>query len=142
MWQANFTTTTDVPAETLYRALTDFNAWNQWDDGIEYTQLLGEAKTGGEFMLKPKGGPAVKITIEKMWPFEIIDVAHLPLAKMRTVHKYVREGDITHIYMEVQIWGALGFLWRKIIGENQIKDAAIQTQALIEYAREEYSEAA
>ena len=142
MWQANFHTTTDVPAENLYRAITDFNAWNKWDDGIEHTQLLGDAKTGGAFMLKPKGGPVVKITIEKMWPFEVIDVAHLPLAKMRTVHKYERIGDITHVRMAVQIWGPLGFLWRKIIGENQIKDAPAQTKAFIEYAREEYKVAA
>ena len=135
MWQANFQTTTDVPAENLYRAITDFNAWNKWDQGIEHTQLIGEAKVGSKFILKPKGGPAVKITIEKMWPYEVIDVAHLPLAKMRTVHKYARVGDITHIHMDVQIWGLLGFVWRKIIGEGQIKDAALQTQALIDYAR-------
>ncbi|GGY64517.1 hypothetical protein GCM10011613_05360 [Cellvibrio zantedeschiae] len=135
MWQANFQTTTDVPAENLYRAITDFNAWNKWDDGIECTQLIGEAKTGSVVMLKPKGGPSVKLTIEKMWPYEVIDVAHLPLAKMRTVHKYVRVGDTTHIHMELQIWGPLGFVWRKIIGENQIKDAATQTKALIDYAR-------
>jgi hypothetical protein len=135
MWQANFKTTTDVSAEKLYRAITDFNGWNRWDDGIEYTKLISEAKTGGEFILKPKGGPAVKITIEKMWPFEVIDVAHLPLAKMRTVHKYERIGDTTHISMKIEIWGVLGFLWRKIIGENQIKDAECQAAAFVEYAR-------
>jgi hypothetical protein len=47
MWQASFQTTTDVPAENLYRAITDFNAWNKWDHGIEYTTLLGEATAGG-----------------------------------------------------------------------------------------------
>lgn len=135
MWQANFKTTTDVPAENLYRAITDFNAWHKWDQGIEHTQLIGDAKTGGKFILKPKCGPAVKITIEKMWPFELIDVAHLPFAKMRTVYKYERIGDVTHITMDLQIWGALGFLWRKIIGENQIKEAAVQTKAFINYAR-------
>ncbi len=135
MWQANFKTTTDVSAEKLYRAMTDFNAWSKWDKGIEYTQLIGEAKTGSTFVLKPKGGPSVKMTIEKMWPFEIIDVAHLPFAKMRTVHRYERIGDTTHISMELQIWGLLGFLWRRIIGDGQIKEAAMQTNALVEYAR-------
>ena len=142
MWQATYTTTTDVPPENLYCAITDFNTWAKWDSGIEYTQLLGDAKAGGEFMLKPKGGPAVKITIEKMWPYELVDLAHLPLAKMRSIHKYERIGDTTHIHMEIQVWGALGFLWRKVIGENQIKEAATQTQALIKYAREEFAEAA
>ena len=51
------------------------------------------------------------------------------------VHEYVRVGDVTHIHMDLQIWGLLGFVWRKIIGENHIKDAAVQTQALIDYAR-------
>lgn len=135
MWQANFTTTTDVPAENLYRAITDFNAWHRWDEGIEYTQLQGAAKAGSQFVLKPKGGPAVKITIEKMWPYEMVDVAHLPLAKMRTIHKYERIGDKTHINMQLQIWGPLGFVWRKLIGENQIKEAEQQTRALVAYAR-------
>ncbi len=135
MWQANFQTTTDVPAENLYRAITDFNAWSRWDTGIEHTRLIGAAKTGSVVMLKPKGGPTLKLTIEKMWPFEVIDVAHLPLAKMRTVHKYVRVGDTTHVYVQLQIWGVLGFVWRRIIGESQMKGAANQTQALIEYAR-------
>jgi len=135
MWQAHFTTTTDVPAENLYRAITDFNAWHRWDDGIEYTQLQGSPKIGSQFVLKPKGGPEVKITIEKMWPYEVVDVAHLPLAKMRTIHKYERIGDTTHIKMQLQIWGPLGFVWRKLIGENQIKDAEQQTRALVEYAR-------
>lgn len=135
MWQANFKTTTDVSAEKLYKTITDFNAWSRWDDGIEYTRLIGEPKIGGEFMLKPKGAPEIKITIEKMWPFEVIDVAHLPLAKMRTIHKYERIGDTTHISMKIEIWGALGFLWRKIIGENQIKEAQEQTVAFVEYAR-------
>jgi hypothetical protein len=97
--------------------------------------VLGEATAGGAFMLKPKCRPAVKMTIEKMWLFEVVDVAHLPFAKMRTSHKYKRIGDTTHIFMDVQIWGALGFLWQKMIGESHIKDAPIQTQALIEYAR-------
>lgn len=135
MWQAKFQTTTDVPAEDLYRVITDFDGWNKWDQGIEHTRLMSEPKVGGVFMLKPKGGPSVKITIEKMWPYEVIDVAHLPLAKMRTSHKYVRVGDITHIQMELQIWGLLGFFWRKILGENQLKEAAEQTRALIRYAR-------
>jgi hypothetical protein len=51
------------------------------------------------------------------------------------VHKYVRVGDTTHIHMDLQIWGLLGFVWRKIIGENHIKDAAVLTQAFIDYAR-------
>lgn len=136
MWQSSYTTQTDVPAEQLYRAITNFNNWANWDEGLEYTQLTGQAVTGGHFVLKPKGGPLVKMTIEKMWPYEVVDVAHLPFAKMRTTHKYVTEGDKTLVHMEVQIWGLLGFLWRKIIGENQIKDAPAQTEAFIAYARQ------
>ena len=135
MWQANFQTTTDISADKLYKAITSVEDWSKWDKGIEYTRLIDDVKVGSDFVLKPKDGPEVKLTITKLWPHEMVDVAHLPLAKMTTTHKYMRIGDKTHIYFAIEITGFLGFLWRKIIGENQIKEAQEQTTALINYAR-------
>ncbi|RZA06478.1 MAG: hypothetical protein EOO68_04885 [Moraxellaceae bacterium] len=135
MWQANFQTTTDISAEQLYKAITSIENWHQWDKGIEYTRLPDGPKVGSIFLLKPKDGPEVKITITKMWPFEMVEVAHLPLAKMKTTHKYIRLGDKTHIYIAIEITGLLAFLWRKVIGENQMREAGNQTTALINYAR-------
>lgn len=135
MWQAKYETTTDVPAEKLFRAISDINNWGKWDDGLESTKLEGIAREGAEFTLKPKGGPNVKLTIDEIRPYRLVDTAHLFLAKMRTSHEYVQSGGQTIIHFQVEVWGLMGFFWRKVVGENQIKDAAAQTQALINYAR-------
>ena len=135
MWQAKYETTTDVPAEKLFRAITDINNWNKWDEGLESTKLEGIARAGAEFALKPKGGPNVKLTIDEIRPYCLVDTAHLFLGKMRTSHEYVQNGGQTIIRFQVEVWGLMGFFWRKVIGENQIKEAAAQTQALISYSR-------
>ena len=135
MWQDKYETTTDVPAEKLFRAITDINNWSKWDDGLESTKLEGVARVGAAFTLKPKGGPNVKLTIDEIRPYCLVDTAHLFLAKMRTSHEYVQNGDRTAICFQVEVWGLMGFFWRKVAGENQIKGATAQTQALINYAR-------
>lgn len=61
MWQGQYKTITDVPAELLFSAITDINNWSKWDDGLEFTKLEGAAKQGAAFLLKPKGGPRVRI---------------------------------------------------------------------------------
>jgi uncharacterized protein YndB with AHSA1/START domain len=135
MWQAKYETTTDVPAEKLFRAISDVNNWSKWDDGLESTKLEGDAREGAEFTLKPKGGPNVELTIDEIRPYRLVDTAHLFLAKMRTSHEYVQNGDRTTVRFQVEVWGLMGFFWRKVVGENQIKEAATQTRALIDYAR-------
>ena len=135
MWKGKYETITDVTAEKLFLAISDINNWNKWDDGLESTKLTGTAKQGVAFTLKSKGGPNVKLTIDDIRPYCLVDTAHLFLAKMRTSHEYVQNGDRTTISFQVEVWGLMGFFWRKVVGENQIKEAAAQTQALIDYAR-------
>ncbi len=135
MWQGQYETTTDVPAEKLFRVIADINCWNKWDDGVESTKLEGIARAGAAFMLKPKGGPNVHLTIDEIRPYCLVDTAHLFFAKMRTSHEYTQKDGRTTIHFQVEVWGVLGFFWRKVVAENQIKEAAAQTQALIEYAR-------
>lgn len=135
MWQAQYEMTTDVPAEKLYRAICDINSWNKWDEELEWTKLEGIAQVGAGFTLKPKGGPKMKLTIDEMCPYRQVDTAHLFLGKLRNSHEYVQSGDKTIVRFKAETWGVLGFFWRKVIGENQIKGAAKQTQALIHYAR-------
>jgi hypothetical protein len=136
MWQGKYETTTDVPAEKLFRAISDINNWNKWDDGLESTKLTGIAKQGAAFTLRPKGGPNVKLTIDEIRPHRLVDTAHLFFAKMRTSHEYVQNKDRTMICFQIEVWGLRGLFWRKVVAENQIKEAAAQTQALISYARD------
>ncbi len=68
MWQSQYEITTDVTPVALYRAIADINNWSKWDSGLEYTHLEGPAKPGAPFVLKPRGGPKVKMTIDELRP--------------------------------------------------------------------------
>jgi hypothetical protein len=135
MWQAQYETTTEVAAEKLFRAITDINNWSKWDASLESTKLDGVARQGAAFTLKPRGGPNVKLTIDEIRPYCLVDTAHLFLARMRTSHEYVQNGNLTTIHFKIEVWGILGYFWRKVVGENQIREAAAQTRALVDYAR-------
>ncbi len=135
MWQGKYETTTDVPAEKLFSVICDINNWSKWDKELESTKLEGLAKQGATFTLKPKGGPTVKLTIDEIRPYRHVDTAHLFLGKVRTTHEYVQNGKQTSILFQVEVWGLLGFFWRKLIGENMIKGAEVQNQAFTDFAR-------
>jgi hypothetical protein len=93
MWQAQYETTTDVPAEKLFCAITDINNGNKWDDGLEFTELEGAVIQGASFVLKPKGGPNMRMTIDEIRPYLLVDTAPLFLAKKQTAAlvRYARE---------------------------------------------------
>ncbi len=135
MWKAQYEMTTDVTPAALYRAITDVNNWSKWDSGLEYTRLEGDVKPGAAFVLKPKGGPKVQMTIDEVRPYVLVDTAHLLGAKMRTTHEYVAAGGQTTIRFAIEVSGPLGFLWRKVVGENQIREARAQLTAFVAHAR-------
>lgn len=135
MWKAQYEMFSDVPAQALFDAITDIDNWNAWDAGLEYTRLQSEMAPGATFILKPKGGPRVRMTIDDVRPYRLVDTAHLIGAKLRTTHEYVPTDAGTTIHFELELWGPLGFLWRKILGESQIREAPVQLAAFIAHAR-------
>jgi len=135
MWKAEYQMRTDVAPARLYRAITDVNNWNKWDSGLEYTRLEGDVTPGAWFVLKPKGGPRVQMSIDDVRPHVLVDTAHLLGAKMRTTHEYVAEGGQSTVHFRVEVSGPLGFFWRKVVGEKQIKEAPSQLAAFVAYAR-------
>ena len=136
MWNAHYETTTDVPAEILFRAISNIRAWPEWDRGLESVRIEGAVQEGSRFVLKPRGGPNVRMSIEQLrFPSRMVDVAHLPLAKLRTSHEFLQVGNETTVRFSVQLSGLLGLFWRKVIGEKQLHEAPAQTASFIEYAR-------
>lgn len=135
MWHGEYRTETDVSAQRLFDTILDINHWPSWDAGLEATRLTAPVAAGASFTLKPKGGPTVKMTVDTVKPFLFVDTAHLFLAKMRTTHEYTDRGAETAIRFTVEVWGPLGFFWRRVVGENQIREAPAQMSSFIEYAR-------
>jgi len=92
--------------------------------------------TKEHFLLKPKGGPKTKLTISEFdAPNVFADVAHLPLAKMHTIHTLSQMDKGIKIDVDIKIVGALTFLWSKVIGQKQIDGGPEQTEKLIKRAK-------
>ena len=104
----------DTPADKLWRAIVDVRRWPEWDEGLEAIELQGELAPGRRYTLKPRGGPAVRMSVEAMDPpSRFVDLAHLPLAKMRGSH---------------------GFLWDRVVARKIAQGAGAQTEAFVRFA--------
>ncbi len=137
MWQKTYSVITDVSASSLWKMIADISNWSAWDKDIEFTQVTGLPESGSEFVLKPKGAPAVKLTIEEFVPpHRFIDVTQFPFAQMRTVHKFIDTVAGTEIQVTVQVRGVLGFLWKRIVAQKQVDGLPEQTDRLIQRARQ------
>jgi ligand-binding SRPBCC domain-containing protein len=121
--------------EKLWLAIADVRRWPDWDAGLEAIEVEGEVARGSLFRLKPRGGPAVTMSVETMEsPRCFVDVAHLPLAKMRTSHEFGAEPGGTRIRLTIQVSGPLGLLWDLLIARKQSKEARGQTEAFVRFA--------
>jgi uncharacterized protein YndB with AHSA1/START domain len=128
-----------VPASPtkLWAAIADIRRWPEWNPGIQRTEHDGRLTPGSPFMLKPEGGPQVQMTIVAAEaPSRFTDLAHLPLAKMRTDHEFIAEGTGTRIRLTLEVSGLLGFLWDRLVARKEAAEFAEHSRALATFAEQ------
>nr|WP_305049522.1 hypothetical protein [Elizabethkingia bruuniana] len=75
MWQKSYSVITkEVTKEQIWKLTTDIDNWKNWDSSVEDSKLLGDFKVGSFFMLKPKGGPKVKIKLIEIEPYKNLQI--------------------------------------------------------------------
>jgi Polyketide cyclase / dehydrase and lipid transport len=132
MRRYSYETNTAVSAERLFRAKTDIQDWPEWDSELEATAFDAPLAAGSPFMLKPKGGPKVSMRIEQVEaPCRFVDLALLPLAKMRTSTEFLASGNGTRIRVVIEVFGPLAFFWDRMVARKLAADCEQQTQAFI-----------
>jgi Polyketide cyclase / dehydrase and lipid transport len=132
MRRYSYETNTAVSADRLFRAKTDILHWPEWDSELEATALDAPLAAGSPFMLKPKGGPKVSMRIEEVdAPRRFVDMALLPLAKMRTSTEFLPSAGGTRIRIVIEVFGPLAFLWDRIVARKLAADCEQQTRAFI-----------
>jgi hypothetical protein len=137
MWtQSHSIVTKDATKEQLWKLFEDVNNWHKWDDGVEFAKIQGKFEQGNYFVLKPKGGPKVKIKlVETIKNKKFVDLTIFPLAKMYGEHTFDETQEGLKITTKMTVTGPFGFLWRKIVAqgivdnlpkemENQVKVAS------------------
>ncbi|EQA44485.1 polyketide cyclase/dehydrase and lipid transport [Leptospira broomii serovar Hurstbridge str. 5399] len=126
-----------VSAKELWEARADISNWPKWDSGLLWTKIEGSAAVDKEFELKPKGGPKVKVKIiEAQSPRSFGDETYLLGARMKFLHFFEDTKNGTEVRVELSIHGPLSFLWKKIIGEEQVKNMREEIITFADFVRE------
>lgn len=88
-WEKTHTVKTqNLSKGLLWKVWQDVNNWHTWDTDIEYARLEQPFAVGNTFLLKPKGGPKVKIKLLKVESHRsFTDLTSFPLAKMYGIHE-------------------------------------------------------
>ncbi len=120
MWTGSYSiVTNEVTKEQLWKLTTDIDNWKNWDDTVEYSKLLGGFAVGQYFMLKPKGGPTVKIKLIEIETFKkFIDLTTFPFATMYGEHLYEETAQGLKITITMTVRGLLSKLWVKLVAKD------------------------
>lgn len=120
MWTKSYSIVTkEATKEQMWKLFADVNNWHTWDNGIEFAKMEGKFEKGNHFILKPKGGPNVKVKLlETIENKRFLDVTHFPLAKMFDDHLFEESADGLRITNTITVKGFLGFLWIKIVAQK------------------------
>ncbi|MCD0471619.1 SRPBCC family protein [Flavobacterium sp. JAS] len=136
MWSKSHSVTTkSVTKEQMWNLFADVNNWHTWDTGIEYAKLEGKFEKGNHFLLRPKGGPNVKVELlEVLENKRFLDVTNFPLAKMYDEHLFEETPDGLKITNSITVKGLLGFLWVKLVAKKIVDNLPIDVQEQIKAA--------
>ena len=123
MWTKSYSITTkDVTKEQMWKLFADVNNWPSWDEGIELTELKGKFEKGNFFILKPKGGPKLKVELlETTINKSFLDVTTFPLAKMYDNHTFEETPEGLKITNTISVKGILAFVWVKLVASDIVK---------------------
>jgi hypothetical protein len=133
MWTRSYSVTTDkVNGQQLWQLFADVNNWHTWDDGVEFASIEGKFEQGNHFILKPKGGPKVKIELVETIPArKFTDLTRFPLAKMWGEHLFEETPEGLRMTTTMTVKGPLSFLWVKLVAADIVKGLPADMEAQI-----------
>jgi hypothetical protein len=126
----------NVKKEAVWQGWIDVVNWPRWDGELEYCDYSGKFTAGNSFILKPKGGPKVHITLSFVEPHtRFVDYCKFFGATMFDDHQVYDEGNGVRIEHTISVKGPLAFLWWHLVAKNVAKGASEQTDNFINYVR-------
>ncbi|MGH2666405.1 SRPBCC family protein [Flavobacterium sp.] len=120
MWtRSHSIITKKVTKEQIWQLFANVNNWHTWDKGIEFAKMEGTFTAGNYFILRPKGGPNVKIKlVETTENRSFTDFTKFPLAKMYGEHLFEETENGLKMTSTITVKGLLSFLWVKIVAQK------------------------
>lgn len=122
--------------EDVWRIWTDVNNWATWHGDLDYCKMDGPFVVGNHFMLKPKGAPAVKISLTEIEEErKFTDCTSFFGAKMYDTHEIEETKDGLRLINRLVVTGLLKFLWVKLVAKNVAATVPQDMDALVALAR-------
>lgn len=132
-----------IAKEDIWRLWADVKNWPRWDKGLEYCQISKGFSFAQDhhFILKPVGGPKVKIVLSEVMPnYKFTDYCKFFGATMCDAHELEETTDGLRITNMITVTGPLSFLWTKLVAKNIANAIPEQTDALVNFARGSHHE--
>lgn len=125
-----------VKKEDIWRLWADVNNWPKWDKELEYCKLEKPFISGSQFILKPLGGPKVKITLsEVIINQKFTDYCKFFGATMYDAHELKETSEGLCITNTISVIGPLRFIWVNLIAKNVAKSVPKHMDTLVDLAR-------
>ena len=87
----------------------------------------GKFEKGNNFLLKPKGGPTVKIQlVETIENKKFVDLTRFPFATMYGEHTFEETPNGLKITTTMTVEGVLAFLWIKIVAQKIVNGLPVE----------------
>lgn len=125
-----------VKKERIWALWIDVNSWPKWHGDLEYCKLEGDFVVGNHFVLKPKGSPAVKISLTKISSGrEFTDCTHFFGAKMYDTHAIEETENGVLLSNKLVVTGPLKWLWIWLVARKVADSVPEEIDALVSLAR-------
>lgn len=116
---ANRSIVTNATPSKIWEFWSDVETWPTWDDGLDSASIEGEFVTGTNGWLKPVNGPKVKLELINVRENQFFhDRTQLPLGRLDFFHTLERVGEQTRITQQIEMHGALTFVFSRLIGNG------------------------
>lgn len=125
-----------IKKEDIWRIWTDVNNWATWHEDLDYCKMEDPFAVGNHFILKPKGAPAVKITLTELEEGrKFTDCTSFFGAKMYDTHEIEETEEGLRLINHLAVTGPLTFLWVKLVAQNVAATVPQDMGTLVALAR-------
>jgi hypothetical protein len=122
-----------IAREDVWRIWSDVNNWPTWDKELEYCKMENNFIEGSQFILKPKGGPKVSITLSEVRPNEkFTNYCKFLGATMYVAHALEETSDGLRITNTITVTGPLSYIWVHLVAKNVANSVPKQMDSLVD----------
>ena len=126
-----------VSRRALWRIWEDVDNWPSWHADLDACHLQGAFKVGNHFILKPKGGRAVKILLTEINEgHSFTDCTCFFGAKMFDTHIIEEKNDGVLLTNKLVVTGPLQWLWVVLVAKDVAATVPADMDALIDFAKQ------